>query len=141
MRTTIARATLLAASIAAGTSTAGATGRQNPFLPQTTAAEDQAIATKAAMEDTVREMIPEIRQSIERNFERERRETLDEVRRLSAAQAAAAQRPAAGGLQRAVASLKLVSCVNGKALYRDQSTNATVFAKPGSDAQAPCDPQ
>ena len=117
-------------------------GRDNPFLPQNTPAEDKVITERNLIAQTVREMIPEILQAGSATLDHERQATIDEIRRQqSQAQAMLTQTRTRDSGSSLKGTVTFISCVHGKALYRDSATHKTAFAKAGSEAQQVCDPQ
>jgi len=132
-----------------------AEGRDNPFAPPSTKAEEQA-RQEERVRQIIREMVPEVESRVMRNVAQTQAESevrlrrrLDEIstRVPDAGQAgqaapgapgASAPRGAPGGQPTpppAPTTLpegaKFISCVNGKALYRDKD-NALFQVSPGS---------
>ncbi len=109
---------------------ARAEGRQNPFLPTSTAAEDSAINRHNEVVKEVRGLLPQLTDILEKRLQSDRDSIITEIEKHEAGQ----KRPTPSlpaPQKTAQTSLRLIACSGGKAIYRDTSRHETVTFKPG----------
>lgn len=128
--------------------------RDNPFLPDTTAAEDKRIADDNAAATQIRELTPELVDLIQKRMERQQHVELDAIKQqmLDAQAASQAKIDAkvsavnAAGINAlrsqvapapSAAGKKFLFCVGDKPYYKDAG-GAPVLIPPTSSEPSPC---
>lgn len=146
---------IILAATAVFVSTAGAGAqdfRANPFLPEATPEEAQILAEKERMRQVIREMMPDIKTMLTPTFDEQDSKVVDAVvaKLKEDPTILGVAAPAAGGDAQGAkngapgaapgaepadptAGMKLIACINGKAVYRDANGIKQVFGPPVSD--------